>query len=261
MSDPSERFKKTDEHPESNAANPLALRRAFNERRGVAGFTAFEGVRLVCAVSAAVVLGVVCGLGLISLLAPAASTTPLASAQPAARADTRGAGVPLVTPEHRTDERGAAPSETVEVARPEARTVGETSSKSRPTNRADAVAAVEEEVGPPAKSAAPGAQAKADARESGKGGPCALYTSVDALTIRGGGAATLVAGGAGRAGAVTVTTPDWSDIAVFAEGRAGGGRGWVKYSVRSVSGRAGRYAVRVRTPCGSETIPVTVTRP
>lgn len=87
-----------------------------------------------------------------------------------------------------------------------------------------------------------------------------MYTSAGSLTMRGGGAAALVVGGPGEAGRVTVTTPHWSDIAVFAEGRAGA-NGWVKYSVRSVSKKPGVYAVRFTTPCGSQVIPVTVTRP
>jgi hypothetical protein len=83
---------------------------------------------------------------------------------------------------------------------------------------------------------------------------------VGSLTLRGGGAASLVVGGPGEAGRVTVTTPDWADIAVFAEGRAGG-NGWVRYSVRSVSRRPGVYTLHFKTPCGSQSIPVMVTRP
>jgi hypothetical protein len=94
----------------------------------------------------------------------------------------------------------------------------------------------------------------------GRALPCGLYASMGSLTIRLGGAASLVLGGPGEAGRVTVTTPDWSDIAVFSEGRTGG-NGWMRYSVRSISKRAGVYTVRFTTPCGSKTIPVTVTRP
>jgi hypothetical protein len=103
---------------------------------------------------------------------------------------------------------------------------------------------------------------KKTAAGQGKGmtAPCALYASANSLTVRGGGAAAFVLGGPGGEGHVTVTTPDWSNIVVFPEGRIGG-QGWVRYSVRSVSKRAGVYRVHFKTPCGSRTIPVTVTRP
>ncbi|HEY0171565.1 MAG TPA: hypothetical protein VGB98_11120 [Pyrinomonadaceae bacterium] len=96
----------------------------------------------------------------------------------------------------------------------------------------------------------------------GQGRPatCALYASADSLSIRGGGAAALFVGGPGEAGRVTVTTPDWSNIAVFSEGRAGG-NGWLRYSVRSVGSRSGVYTVRFTTPCGSRNIRVTVVQP
>ena len=87
-----------------------------------------------------------------------------------------------------------------------------------------------------------------------------MYASANSLTIRNGGMAALLVGGPGEAGRVTVTTPHWSDIAVFAEGRAGG-NGWLRYSVKSVSNKPGVYTVRFTTPCGSQTIAVTVTRP
>ena len=89
--------------------------------------------------------------------------------------------------------------------------------------------------------------------------PCALYASADSLNVRNGGAASLVVGGPGEQGRVTVTTPDWSDIAVFSEGPTGR-NGWVRYSVRSVSKKPGVYSVRFTTPCGSQNIPVTVAR-
>jgi hypothetical protein len=91
--------------------------------------------------------------------------------------------------------------------------------------------------------------------------PCALYASAGSLTIHNGGAATLILGGPGEHGSITVTTPDWSDIAVFSEGFTGGNNGWMKYSVRSVSKKAGLYTLHIKTPCGSQTIPVRVARP
>jgi hypothetical protein len=86
--------------------------------------------------------------------------------------------------------------------------------------------------------------------------PCALYASASSLAVRGGGAASLVVGGPGETGPVTVTTQSRADIAVVREGRAA--NGWVRYSVKSISNRPGLYNVRFATSCGSQTIPVTV---
>lgn len=105
----------------------------------------------------------------------------------------------------------------------------------------------------------PDVEKKATAGQ-GRVAPCALYASASSLTIRNGGAAPYVVGGPGEAARVTVTTPDWADIAVFSEGRARG-NGWLRYTVRSVSKKAGVYTVRLTTPCGSQNIPMTVTRP
>jgi hypothetical protein len=125
---------------------------------------------------------------------------------------------------------------------------------------------VAREASPPEKSSgarggAPGAEATPKAgRGQGRVAPCSLYASAGSLAIRNGGAATLVLGGPGEAGRIAVTTPDWSDIAVLSEGRTGV-NGWMRYSVRSVSKRAGVYTIHFKTPCGSQTIPVTVARP
>lgn len=100
---------------------------------------------------------------------------------------------------------------------------------------------------------------EAPARKQTDAGPCALYASASALNLRGGAAASLVLGGPGAQG-VSVSTPNWSDIAVFPEGAAGA-KGWLRYSVRSVSRRPGVYAVHFKTRCGSQTVRVTVGRP
>jgi hypothetical protein len=89
-------------------------------------------------------------------------------------------------------------------------------------------------------------------------GPCALYVSANSLSVRVGGAAPLILGGPGAGVRINVSTPDWSALAVIYEGPAAGHNGWLRYSVRSVSRRPGLYTVRVSSPCGSQTIPVTV---
>ncbi|HEX8145700.1 MAG TPA: hypothetical protein VF591_00745 [Pyrinomonadaceae bacterium] len=159
---------------------------------------------------------------------------------------------------------------------------GETGNIRAPVETADATAASKEpaaasvEARPPKPAATPAARevsrrpkvevrpgtrwevekSSASQSEERRAAPCALYASAGSLTLRGGGGAPLVLGGPGEAGRVNVSTPDWSNIAVLYEGRTG--NGWLRYSVRSFSGRPGLYAVRFATPCGSKTIPVTV---
>ena len=89
-------------------------------------------------------------------------------------------------------------------------------------------------------------------------GPCTLYVSAISLSLRVGGAAPLILGGPGVGVRINVSTPDWSALAVIYEGPAAGLNGWLRYSVRSVSRSPGLYTVHVSSPCGSQTIPVTV---
>jgi hypothetical protein len=88
--------------------------------------------------------------------------------------------------------------------------------------------------------------------------PCALYVSASSLSVRAGGASPLILGGPGVGVRINVSTPDWSALAVIYEGPAAGRRGWLRYSVRSVGSRPGLYTVHVSSPCGSQTILVTV---
>lgn len=104
--------------------------------------------------------------------------------------------------------------------------------------------------------------AQSGERAAGRGAqaqsvPCTLYTSANSLSLRVGGAAPLILGGPGMGVRINVSTPDWSALAVIYEGPAGQ-NGWLRYSVRSVSHRPGLYTVRVSSPCGSQTISVTV---
>ncbi|MET0647728.1 MAG: hypothetical protein ABW208_14020 [Pyrinomonadaceae bacterium] len=89
-------------------------------------------------------------------------------------------------------------------------------------------------------------------------GPCVPYASASSLGVRVGGAAPLILGGPGVGVRINVSTPDRSELAVIYEGPASGDKGWLRYSVRSVGRRPGLYTVRFSTPCGSQTIPVTV---
>jgi hypothetical protein len=158
-----------------------------------------------------------------------------------------------------------APPEAGAETRPPADTAGEGSEGKRDA-RADAPVKSGEEKPSHASSSSEGETSeapptsKAARRTQGALAPCAPYASAGALNIRSGGVATLIIGGPGGQSPPTLTTPNWADIAVLPEGRAGE-KGWVRYSVRSVSKRPGRFAVQVKTACGSLNIPVTVAHP
>lgn len=216
--------------------------------------TRSEGATLAVAVAVAVALGVACGVWINSLLAASAASAgraaPSSRTPSEVRADTPTPPDKTETP-HESDETAevsAEPTATVV----ESRTLKPAATPAPTPNgreaKTDARAAVAPEV---LKGAEP-------LRKQGRPAPCALYASASALTIRGGGAAFLVLGGPGESGAVNVSTPSWADIAVFREGPAAGGNGWVRYMVKSVSRRPGLYAIHFSTRCGSQTIPVTV---
>ena len=224
-----------------------------------------ESTTLVFAVAVAVTLGVACGVWLNSLLASASSAGRAAPARVPSGAsadapppavepgtlqgsiETADAGAAAGTEPALTEKgplvtevEGRAPKP---AATPVAR---EASPRPKVEVRLGTTWEVERRASPE--------------REQGRAKPCALYASASALNIRGGGAAPLVLGGPGEAGPVNVSTPSWADIAVFREGGAAGGRGWVRYLVKSVSKRPGLYAVHFNTPCGSQTVRVTVAR-
>lgn len=102
-------------------------------------------------------------------------------------------------------------------------------------------------------------------RKPGDVGRCTLSISASSLTIRhyGGSDTITVSLGelAGPSARVTASTPNWPDIVVFPEPQTPTGSGPVKYSIRSVSQRAGTYSVNFRSACGSKTVPVTVNQP
>ena len=272
-----------------DTARPVKAVRGLSETnaraaRG-AGRAPSETATLVCAVSLAVALGVGCGMWVNARLTSAASAAPPAPARllPAAVATgPKTPETPAVAESRAAEHDDASPAADKIAPPPDSGgpTVAE-ASRTNPAATADRASASKRAASYPR--AADGARESASADDAARSGgatgvekratadkkatagqgraaPCALYASAGSLTIRSGGAATLVLGGPGEAGRVAVATPDWADIAVFSEGRTGG-NGWLKYSVRSVSKRPGVYTVRFTTPCGSQTIPVTVTRP
>ncbi|MDT5155733.1 MAG: hypothetical protein QOH51_90 [Acidobacteriota bacterium] len=259
-------------------ARGLMLGPASREKPGNRARARSDAATLACAVSIAVALGIACGSWINAQLAFATSVVPPAPAQlmPVAHTAGQKALAPTAAtellPSVYNDTSLAADEATVSVGSyepggaepPGANLIGTTDE--RPGGRrAAATISATREASPPARTTGrsggtPGFDKKAAAGQ-GRVVPCALYASTGSLTIRNGGAATLVLGGPGESGHVTVTTPDWSDIALFSEGRGAGNNGWVRYSVRSVSKRAGVYTLRFTTSCGSKTIPVIVTRP
>jgi hypothetical protein len=241
--------------PARKNLNPTATVAAAGAR------TRSEGATLVFAATAAVALGVGCGIWINSLMASSAGRAAQPRPEPAPAVEVRRAG----------HEDPPAASREAEASQGSVETAGAVALKIEPEEKKDAgrasrrdedAAHAAREVSPSPKAearqgVAPGAgRGRASGRGQVSSSRCALYASAGSLTMRVGGAAPLVLGGPGEAGRVTVSTPDWSNIAVLHEGRAG--NGWLRYTVRSVSGRPGVYTVRFAAPCGSKTIPVTV---
>lgn len=262
----------------TRADTPMAsTRKLLSGKAGVRRQTASETATLVYAVSVAVALGIACGAWINAHLASAASIAPPAPARllPAVGANGPKTAEPSAVTEprladHKDTSSAAArltsshaSGEATDVETPRTNPAGATDKVSAGKRGVVSAPAASETSRPVRDDVRPaGAQevGKRATAVQGRAVPCALYASADSLTIRNGGAAALVVGGPGEAGRVTVTTPHWSDIAVLSEGRVGG-NGWVRYSVRSVSKKPGVYTVRFTTSCGSQTIPVTVTRP
>jgi hypothetical protein len=192
--------------------------------------------------------------------AEAAPTTDSVATTDVAQAAAAPAADPAPSP---TEEVAAASAEPHDVPASEA--VAETTpDPSRPVawqvgpvlkagSRAAARVNVEQGAAQPGERTADGgAQAQPE--------PCVPYASANSLSLRVGGAAPLILGGPGVGVRINVSTPDRSDLEVIYEGPAGGDKGWLRYSVRSIGGRPGRYRVRVSTPCGSQTISVTIVK-
>lgn len=257
---------------------PASARGDVYGSAGVKPRVSSETTKLAGAAALAVALGLICGSWITARLAAAASVTRPAPARLRPEAPPAAAqAAPALSVEAETGPGDSQGAELEAVEETPARAAEEFSERQGATPRASAVKAegrpsaagvrpTTREAASPTDAAGErvateGASAARRAvRGQGGAAPCAPYASAGALTLRGGGAAALVVGGPGEQGRVSVTTPDWADIAVLSEGRAGG-NGWLRYSVRSVSRRAGVYTVRLSTPCGSQNIRVTVTAP
>jgi serine/threonine-protein kinase len=232
------------------------------------------------ALSFALALGITGGLWINNWSEPSSATqTPAVAVQvPAAGAHAAGPSADALSqPAEDPEQVSGDPSATAEgvssVANPdEASAAGSAESEEAGAERVadggdDATTQIRRENAPdaiPTRSAGStaGVEAKAAAAsERGTGGRCTLSTSESSLTIRSdGGSETITVSLAEASGParVTANTPHWPDIVVFAETQAQADGGSVKYSIRSVSQRAGAYSVSFKSPCGSKTIPVTV---
>jgi tetratricopeptide (TPR) repeat protein len=90
---------------------------------------------------------------------------------------------------------------------------------------------------------------------------CTFSVSEEPLTLRSNGGSIIIPvsfNGAGGAASLTASTPNWADIAVFAETKTNIESGIFNYSITSVSKRAGAYTVIFKSPCGTKKITVNV---
>lgn len=257
--------------------NAMPPKQSFNKKVSAGSAASPDTVRLICVFSAAIALGIACGVWINARLASAASTAQPAQSQLLYTADSdrpKAAAPPAIIEPQKNNLGNASssaietiPSSDTEVAR-ENNTDARNARGAEEREVSSSVAASPASGSDAPKTSrgdiVPVAEAKAVAKATPSQGRkilCPLYASAGALTIRNGGSATIVLGGASQQGGVVVTTPNWSDIAVFSEGRASSNTSWVKFSVRSVSKRPGVFSLHVKTACGSLNVPVTVARP
>ena len=95
------------------------------------------------------------------------------------------------------------------------------------------------------------------------GGACVLTTSETALNVRNnGGSATVTLSLENYAGRtpprIDASTANWSDIIVLAEPRAPADGDGARFTISSVSARAGVYVVTFSSPCGKRQVTVNV---
>jgi hypothetical protein len=107
----------------------------------------------------------------------------------------------------------------------------------------------------------PSPEQKTEQRQPG--GVCALTVSEPSVEIKSnGGSATLTVRLENYAGKgaprVNPSTENWADIIVLAEPRAPTDGDALRFTVTSVSGKAGAFAVTFSSPCGKQVVAVNV---
>lgn len=276
--------------PPEALARATMSRPALRDKADAGRRVPAEFATLVCAILFAVALGIGSGLWINTRWAASASVSPPSSAQstygvrPSEQtppshasedhpgdADDPASSAAAATPSPGSDESSPAGTPRTGLVRTEGNGGVEVRAAEVDTSTAAGVgtstSVARAESRPAQTSEAPGgAQSVAVKVTAGRGQgrvvPCTLSTSVSSLTIRQGGAGAVTLSLVGPNGPArgNAATPDWSDIAVFSESQTAGAGGSLKYSIRSVSKRPGLYRVNFTTPCGSKSIPVTVTR-
>src|SRR5207253_9426993 len=97
----------------------------------------------------------------------------------------------------------------------------------------------------------------------GQGGEsCSLEISDATATIKNNGGSTILIvtfNGLSGDPQITASTSNWSDIAVFPEPRAASDAdNALRFSITSISTKAGLYTVTFKSRCGTKTVSVTV---
>jgi tetratricopeptide (TPR) repeat protein len=97
-----------------------------------------------------------------------------------------------------------------------------------------------------------------DAKPSGSD-QCVFSVSEEPLSLRSNGGSVIIpVNFNGNAATLSVTTPDWADIAVFPEPKTNLESGVFNYSITSVSKRTGTFTVVLKSSCGTKKITVIV---
>ncbi|MBD0326751.1 MAG: hypothetical protein ICV68_09980, partial [Pyrinomonadaceae bacterium] len=89
---------------------------------------------------------------------------------------------------------------------------------------------------------------------------CTFSVSDEPVTVRSNGGSIIIPVNLSGAdpGSLQASTPDWADIAVFAEPKTNIESGIFNYSITSVSKRTGTFSVVFKSPCGTKKITVNV---
>jgi outer membrane biosynthesis protein TonB len=108
------------------------------------------------------------------------------------------------------------------------------------------------------------AQTKSPAEEKRAGanrGTCTLVLSAGALELtNSGGSAGVVVSleGSGNLAGINAATPNWSDIIILREPQGNADTNALKFTVTSISKNTGNFDITFKSPCGAQTLTVTV---
>jgi hypothetical protein len=212
---------------------------------------------------AALILGIACGLWVINRRAFVSSTTLPQAASAAEVAEQREPAAFAETPSNVGAVEPSADDKSLSPAGAEEQSPGEVVESAPASHEAPGPKVLEAKPSAAAelrREAGADAPAVSDGREAERRqgvGRCVLSVSESSLSIPAGGRSDTITVNVTSPAHVTATTNNWPDIAVFKESR-GDESGTVRYSVMSVSKRAGTFSVNFKSPCGMKTIPITV---